>query len=127
MQVRSPSALVASLLCLLAAGGLAWIGADEAPSLAPGDHVTVTGELMDYEPDPSWTELAEVLHGTTYALDLDGVDDLVLITGLEPGWEDHTIVADAIVIHEMDHPEAAVDIIVLAVENPDDVEHELLG
>ncbi len=92
---------------------------ESEPALDAASEVRVKGPLAPF--DAPWQEhVAYALSGTTYIIDVDGVDDLVLLTGMEPGWGGDTVVAEAEVILRTPHPEEDRDVVVLAVTDVDE-------
>ena len=119
-RVRSPAALVASLACLSSAAVLAGVLVSHEPTLASaaeGDSLEVEGELAPWAEPDGWDKVHERLWATTYRLAVPGVDDVVLLTGMEPGLEHQAVVARAIVLLELPHPDLDVQVIVLAPQD----------
>lgn len=118
-RVRSPAALVASLACLASAAVLASALVAQAPdtpdlaSAHEGDSVEVRGELEPWTQD-GWERVHNTLWGTTYQVEMPDVEDVVLLTGMASGLEHQTLIATAIVLLQVDHPDEPVQIIVLA-------------
>ncbi len=93
------------------------MAADDVAGLQEGSAVHVEGELLAVQPAVLPAEVAAVLEASTYRIVWDDVDAIVLLTGMEPGHDQHTVSADAVVIHQSTHD--GQDYVVLAIEDAD--------
>lgn len=122
-RVRSPLALVASIGCLLSAATLAslllhdGVGATLPNPVGPGDEVRLHGELVALDA-PEWAEHIDyALTGTTYVMRLEDPRDVIVLTGLEPGWNHRIVVARAALLLDTPHPSQDVRILVFSARD----------
>lgn len=119
MSVRSGPLFVTSLLLLAASASLGLVllhdgevGTDEA-KLAytdAGDDVTVKGMLVRFvvPTTDAWSLHADAFHHATYQLDVEGIDAVVLVTGLADDLADEDVVVSGDVMWNGPHPEAGL-------------------
>lgn len=107
---------------MLLAGLLVQDQGDAEPTQAHAGDETVQlhGELEEFEAPESWKQVRGALEGTTYHLVSPDFDGLVLLTGMEPGWDHEEVIAEATMILEAPHPEEAGQRVLVfrAIERP---------
>ncbi len=112
------------MLCLASAMALAGLLISDKEDVgrfdaAEGDHLELVGELDAFPVPQHWTEVHNVLSGSTYRLEQSDPNVLLLLTGMDAGWDDKLVVAHVLVILDTPHPDRDARIVVLsAVETP---------
>lgn len=90
----------------MSAAALAGWAADDVAGAPPqAEAVTVQGYLEPFQVPDAWADVRAVLQGTTYLLSVEDMDATVLLTGMEPGWEEQDVLAEAEVILDHEHPQ----------------------
>lgn len=113
-SVRSPGALAASIFCLASAFALGTLltydaqdGAERLAEADPGDDVSVRGDLHRFEVPEGWAAIHAVMRDSTYRLDVEGLDALVLVTGMPADLDEATVVVEGDLAYAGAHPEAS--------------------